>query len=74
MYSDDYIFRLSIINNLVNFHIISRRAEPCSNNTFISEITKDSIMTDDTLNTIIKSIMVVSLIPVNTSDSTNKDN
>ena len=31
LYSDDYVFQLQINNNLVNFNIISRRAEPCSN-------------------------------------------
>ena len=74
LYSDDYVFQLQINNNLVNFNIISRRAEPCSNNMYISKIATDSIMTDDMVKTIIKSIMVTSIIPIDKYKDSQKDN
>lgn len=74
LYSDDYLFQLQINNNLVNFNIISRRAEPCSNNMYISKIITDSIMTDDTVKTIIKSMIMTSIIPIDKYKDNQKDN
>ena len=74
LYSDDYHFQLQINNNLVNFNIISRRAEPCSNNMYISKIVTDSIMTDNTVKTIIKSMIMTSIIPIDKYKDNQKDN
>ena len=74
LYSDDYVFQLYITNNLINFNIVSRRAEPCSNNMYISKIITDSIMTDEVVKTIIKSIVTTSIIPIDKFRDNQKDN
>lgn len=71
-YSDDFEFQLSIVNKLVSFNIISRRSDPCTNNIYTYPVVTNSVMNDNTIQTIVRGIMLITLIPIDAFKNQDK--